>query len=166
MAVDTTTRKNFSERNTKMLLVDKDRFVELLTPLLRAKKLTLSSLGLRYGYSKNYFYGVTKNEVISPQAAKLIENDFGIKYEAYKLEEIKPEAKVKSSEKSDDFNEDLVEAITKCVKALSGIECELILLNKKLDDLRAQGELNEEILEEIKGNTARIKPYVSSKESQ
>ena len=85
MAKDTTTRKNFSERNTKMMLVDKEKFVEVLTPLLKAKKLTLSSLGLQYGYSKNYFYGVIKNEVISPQAARLIENDFGVKYEAYKL---------------------------------------------------------------------------------
>lgn len=162
MAKDTTTRKNFSERNTKMMLVDKEKFVEVLTPLLKAKKLTLSSLGLQYGYSKNYFYGVIKNEVISPQAARLIENDFGVKYEAYKLTEDKTE----EPKQPTDFNESLVEAITKCVKALSGIECELILLNKKLDDLRAQGELNEEILEEIKGNTSRIKPYVSSKESQ
>lgn len=162
MAKDTTTRKNFNERNTKMMLVDKEKFVEVLTPLLKAKKLTLSSLGLQYGYSKNYFYGVIKNEVISPQAARLIENDFGVKYEAYKLTEDKTE----EPKQPTDFNESLVEAITKCVKALSGIECELILLNKKLDDLRAQGELNEEILEEIKGNTARIKPYVSSKESQ
>ena len=162
MAKDTTTRKNFSERNTKMMLVDKEKFVEVLTPLLKAKKLTLSSLGLQYGYSKNYFYGVSKNEVISPQAARLIENDFGVKYEAYKLTEDKTE----EPKQPTDFNESLVEAITKCVKALSGIECELVLLNKKLDDLRAQGELNEEILEEIKGNTSRIKPYVSSKESQ
>lgn len=162
MAKDTTTRKNFSERNTKMMLVDKEKFVEVLTPLLKAKKLTLSSLGLQYGYSKNYFYGVIKNEVISPQAARLIENDFGVKYEAYKLTEDKTE----EPKQPTNFNESLVEAITKCVKALSGIECELVLLNKKLDDLRAQGELNEEILEEIKGNTSRIKPYVSSKESQ
>lgn len=164
MAKDTTTRKNFNERNTRMMLIDKNKFVELMTPLLKEKRMSLSSLGLQYGYSKNYFGCVLKNEVISPQAAKLIENDFGIKYEAYKL--VEKEQKPVEPKEPADFNEELIEVIAKCVKALSGIECELVLLNKKLDDLRAQGELNEEILEEIKGNTSRIKPYVSSKESQ
>ena len=163
---ETTTRKNLKDRNSKMLPIDGKKFESLLAPLLKEKGFSFSSLSVNYGYSNNYLRKLIANEIISMQAARLIENDFGIKYEAYKY--IEPEqTEQKTEPKSNDFNEDLIEAVTKIVKALSGIECELVLLNKKLDDLKAQSELNEEILEEIKGNTARIKPYVSAnKESQ
>lgn len=162
---NTTTRENLSQRNSKMLPIDGKKFEKLLTPMLKERGLSFSALSLNYGYNKNYLKKLIYSEVISIQATRMIENDFGIKYDAYKY--VEPEkAEPKPEPKSNDFNENLIEAVTKIVKALSGIECELVLLNKKLDDLRAQSELNEEILEEIKGNTARIKPYVSSKESQ
>lgn len=155
-----TNKYNIKSRpRSKMMLIDSDKLRSALTPYMETRKLTLDSISRDFGYGKNYVSNILGAGVISPMCARMIEKEFGIKYDDYKLDEpIK-------DEKKDNVNTESTVDITSITDAIKGLSAELVLLNKKMDDLFAQTQLNGELLQGIKDNTRPNKPYAYTKGS-
>jgi len=153
-----TTRENIKERNSSMLVIDSAKLEAQLMPKLKAQGSNLEKLSKECGYAKGYMSNILHNKVISKTMAYFLEVKFGIKYDDYKYVEPK---KMPKEEPKKEEPKDLTELIQACVKTLNGIEYELISIGRKLDDLKASSELNTDMLNEIKDNTARIKPYAT-----
>ena len=155
-----TNKYNIKSRpRSKMMLIDSDKLRSALTPYMETRKLTLDSISRDFGYGKNYVSNILGAGVISPMCARMIEKEFGIKYEDYKLDE-----PVKD-DKKDNVNTESTVDITSITDAIKGLSAELVLLNKKMDDLFAQTQLNGELLQGIKDNTRPNKPYAYTKGS-
>jgi hypothetical protein len=155
-----TNKYNIKSRpRSKMMLIDSDKLRSALTPYMETRNLTLDSISSDFGYGKNYVSNILGAGVISPMCARMIEKEFGIKYDDYKLDEpIK-------DEKKDNANTESTVDITSITDAIKGLSAELVLLNKKMDDLFAQTQLNGELLQGIKDNTRPNKPYAYTKGS-
>ena len=155
-----TNKYNIKSRpRSKMMLIDSDKLRSALTPYMETRNLTLDSISRDFGYGKNYVSNILGAGVISPMCARMIEKEFGIKYDDYKLDEpIK-------DEKKDNVNTESTVDITSITDAIKGLSAELVLLNKKMDDLFAQTQLNGELLQGIKDNTRPNKPYAYTKGS-
>ncbi len=155
-----TNKYNIKSRpRSKMMLIDSDKLRNALTPHMEMKNLTLDSISRDFGYGKNYVSNILGAGVISPMCAKMIEKEFGIKYDDYKLDE-----PVKD-EKKDNVKTEVTVDVTILADAIKGLGAELVLLNKKMDDLFAQTQLNGELLQGIKDNTRPNKPYAYTKGS-
>lgn len=155
-----TNRYNIKSRpRSKMMLIDSDKLRNALTPYMETRNLTLDSISRDFGYGKNYVSNILGAGVISPMCAKMIEKEFGIKYDDYKL--VEP---VKD-DKKDSVNAEASIDVTSLVDAIKGLSAELVLLNKKMDELFAQTQLNGELLQGIKDNTRPNKPYAYTKGS-
>lgn len=155
-----TNKYNIKSRpRSKMMLIDSDKLRSALTPYMETRNLTLDSISRDFGYGKNYVSNILGAGVISPMCARMIEKEFGIKYDDYKLDEpIK-------DEKKDNTNAEATIDVTILADAIKGLSAELVLLNKKIDDLFAQTQLNGELLQGIKDNTRPNKPYAYTKGS-
>ena len=155
-----TNKYNIKSRpRSKMMLIDSDKLRSALTPYMETRNLTLDSISRDFGYGKNYVSNILGAGVISPMCARMIEKEFGIKYDDYKLiEPIK-------DDKKDSVNAEASIDITSLTDAIKGLSAELVLLNKKIDDLFAQTQLNGELLQGIKDNTRPNKPYAYTKGS-
>lgn len=155
-----TNKYNIKSRpRSKMMLIDSDKLRSALTPYMETRNLTLDSISRDFGYGKNYVSNILGAGVISPMCARMIEKEFGIKYDDYKLDEpIK-------DEKKDNVNAEATIDVTILADAIKGLSAELVLLNKKMDDLFAQTQLNGELLQGIKDNTRPNKPYAYTKGS-
>ena len=155
-----TNKYNIKSRpRSKMMLIDSDKLRSALTPYMETRNITLDSISRDFGYGKNYVSNILGAGVISPMCARMIEKEFGIKYDDYKLDEpIK-------DEKKDNVNTESTVDITSITDAIKGLSAELVLLNKKMDDLFAQTQLNGELLQGIKDNTRPNKPYAYTKGS-
>lgn len=155
-----TNKYNIKSRpHSKMMLIDSDKLRSALTPYMETRNLTLDSISRDFGYGKNYVSNILGAGVISPMCARMIEKEFGIKYDDYKLDEpIK-------DEKKDNVNAEATIDVTILADAIKGLSAELVLLNKKMDDLFAQTQLNGELLQGIKDNTRPNKPYAYTKGS-
>lgn len=155
-----TNKYNIKSRpRSKMMLIDSDKLRSALTPYMETRNLTLDSISRDFGYGKNYVSNILGAGVISPMCARMIEKEFGIKYDDYKLDEpIK-------DEKKNNINTESTVDITSITDAIKGLSAELVLLNKKMDDLFAQTQLNGELLQGIKDNTRPNKPYAYTKGS-
>ena len=155
-----TNKYNIKSRpRSKMMLIDSDKLRSALTPYMETRNLTLDSISRDFGYGKNYVSNILGAGVISPMCARMIEKEFGIKYDDYKLDEpIK-------DEKKNNVNAEATIDVTILADAIKGLSAELVLLNKKMDDLFAQTQLNGELLQGIKDNTRPNKPYAYTKGS-
>ena len=153
-----TTRENIKDRNSSMLVIDSAKLESQLMPKLKEQGSNLEKLSKECGYAKGYMSNILHNKVISKTMAYFLEVKFGIKYEDYKYVEPK---KMPKEEPKKEEPKDLTELIQSCVKALNGIEYELISIGRKLDDLEVSSELNTDLLNDIKDNTSRIKPYAT-----
>jgi len=155
-----TNKYNIKSRpRSKMMLIDSDKLRSALTPYMETRNLTLDSISRDFGYGKNYVSNILGSGVISPMCARMIEKEFGIKYDDYKLvEPIK-------DDKKDNVNTESTVDITSLTDAIKGLSAEIVLLNKKMDDLFAQTQLNGELLQGIKDNTRPNKPYAYTKGS-
>lgn len=155
-----TNKYNIKSRpRSKMMLIDSDKLRSALTPYMETRNLTLDSISRDFGYGKNYVSNILGAGVISPMCARMIEKEFGIKYDDYKLDE------PINDEKKDNVNTESTIDITSITDAIKGLSAELVLLNKKMDDLFAQTQLNGELLQGIKDNTRPNKPYAYTKGS-
>ena len=153
-----TTRENIATRNSKMLLVDSDKFKRLIDIVLKERKITASQLSTEYGYSSNYIRNIIQNGVISRQMIKFLDADFNIKYDDYKPIETVNDVKSKHEPKMETNNDELVSLLKSCVKDLDVIAKAIMDLNDRVDDLKAQSELDSETLESIKNNVKFYKP--------
>lgn len=155
-----TNKYNIKSRpRSKMMLIDSDKLRSALIPYMETRNLTLDSISRDFGYGKNYVSNILGSGVISPMCARMIEKEFGIKYDDYKLvEPIK-------DDKKDNVNTESTVDITSLTDAIKGLSAEIVLLNKKMDDLFAQTQLNGELLQGIKDNTRPNKPYAYTKGS-
>lgn len=155
-----TNKYNIKSRpRSKMMLIDSDKLRSALTPYMETRNLTLDSISRDFGYGKNYVSNILGAGVISPMCARMIEKEFGIKYDDYKLDE-----PVKD-DKKDNTDAKATIDVTILADAIKGLSAELVLLNKKMDDLFAQTQLNGELLQGIKDNTRPNKPYAYTKGS-
>ena len=159
-----TTRENIKDRNSNMLVIDSAKLESQLVPKLKKEGSNLEKLSKECGYAKGYMSNILHNKVISKTMAYFLEVKYGIKYDDYKYEEPK---KVTKEEPKKEEPKELTELIQACLKTLNGIEYELISIGRKLDDLKVSSELNTDLLNDIKDNTSRIKPYATvSKEGK
>lgn len=160
-----TTRENIKDRNSNMLVIDSAKLESQLVPKLKKEGSNLEKLSKECGYAKGYMSNILHNKVISKTMAYFLEVKYGIKYDDYKYVELPKKVVVEEPKKEEP--KELAELIQACIKALNGVEYELISIGRKLDDLKASSELNTEILNDIKDNTSRIKPYATvSKEGK
>lgn len=159
-----TNKYNIKSRpRSKMMLIDSDKLRNALTPYMETRNLTLDSISRDFGYGKNYVSNILGAGVISPMCARMIEKEFGIKYDDYKL--VEPVKAEKKDDNKDNINAETNIDITSLVDAIKGVSAELVSLNKKIDDLFAQTQLNGELLQSIKDNTRPNKPYAYTKGS-
>ena len=153
-----TTKENIGNRNSKMLLVDSDKFKRLMDIVLKERNMTASQLSEEYGYSSGYIRNIIQNGVISRQMVKFLEADFNLKYDDYKPVETAEKVEVKPEPKTETNNDELITLLKSCVKDLDVIAKGIMDLNEKVDDLKAECELNSETLEAIKNNVKFYKP--------
>ena len=155
-----TTKENIKSRNSSMLLIDSKKFEELVIPVMIDHSLTWEKLSKRFGYKGAYFSNLRRNGVISRQAMILLDKEFGIKYDDYKLVETDvKETPKENSEPQVSLNiDEIVKVLKQCLFDLDFMANEMKEMKKTIDDLKAQSELNAEVLNDIKNHTARIKP--------
>lgn len=162
-----TTKDNIKNRNSKMMLIDENKLRNLLAPYMSSRDITLSDISTDFGYGHNYLSNLLRNGVMSIMCCKMLEKEFGIKYEDYKY--IEPESEKETINETVAEVQPIEHIVTAdseaLVKAIKEVSAELFTLNKKLDDLFAQTQLNGELLQDIKDNTRPYKPYSYKKGS-